>query len=93
MNSPCCDYVTKVLETREHSDIACTKRRRQCENCGRRYTTYERYPSKYGLEATNGVLKEIVELAKKGMKAAEDDKLYNEEIERAEKRNVEARTN
>lgn len=93
MNSPCCDYTTKVIETREQREIACTYRRRQCENCGRRYTTYERYPSKYGLEAANGVLKEIAELAKKGMKAAEDDKLYNEQVSRSERKNAEARTN
>jgi len=33
---------TKVLESRASSEKACIRRRRECENCQQRFTTYER---------------------------------------------------
>lgn len=33
---------TKVVDKREASDLAVTRRRRECLKCGKRFTTYER---------------------------------------------------
>ena len=41
MNCPRCDATTKTLETRRVPDGA-TRRRRECPECGHRFTTYER---------------------------------------------------
>lgn len=43
MICPFCSHEdTKVLESRMSSDKACVRRRRECENCLQRFTTYER---------------------------------------------------
>jgi transcriptional repressor NrdR len=41
VNCPRCDSPTKTLETRRVPDGA-TRRRRECTECGHRFTTYER---------------------------------------------------
>jgi transcriptional repressor NrdR len=42
MKCPFCNAVeTKVTDSRESSDLE-TRRRRECEKCGKRFTTYER---------------------------------------------------
>jgi transcriptional repressor NrdR len=41
VNCPRCDSPTKTLETRRVPDGA-VRRRRECMNCGHRFTTYER---------------------------------------------------
>lgn len=33
---------TKVIDKRDHSDSTTTRRRRECSNCHKRFTTYER---------------------------------------------------
>jgi transcriptional repressor NrdR len=38
----CAVYEDKVIETRVSKDGSEIRRRRECEGCGRRYTTYER---------------------------------------------------
>lgn len=38
----CGNKDTKVLESRMSSEKACIRRRRECENCKERFTTYER---------------------------------------------------
>ena len=38
----CSNEDTKVLESRMSSEKACIRRRRECENCRERFTTYER---------------------------------------------------
>ena len=44
MRCPFCGYEdTKVIETRLSSDGFVVRRRRECPNCGARFTTYERY--------------------------------------------------
>lgn len=40
---PDCDGATRVIETRRAHDGAAVRRRRVCEACGRRFTTFERY--------------------------------------------------
>lgn len=43
MRCPICDEPnTYVIDTRSTSDGAALRRRRQCETCGQRFTTYER---------------------------------------------------
>lgn len=43
MRCPFCDHQdTQVMETRESEDGDSTRRRRRCENCDKRFTTYER---------------------------------------------------
>lgn len=43
MQCPYCqNNDTDVVETREGEDLAVTRRRRECEKCAKRFTTYER---------------------------------------------------
>lgn len=43
MICPFCSYEdTRVLESRMSPEKACIRRRRECENCQQRFTTYER---------------------------------------------------
>ncbi|RLJ03282.1 MAG: transcriptional regulator NrdR [Candidatus Aenigmatarchaeota archaeon] len=42
MRCPYCNFEeTRVIDTRESGE--CTRRRRECLECGRRFTTYERF--------------------------------------------------
>lgn len=46
MLCPFCSFeTTKVLESRSSSDRKSTRRRRECERCNKRFTTYERLES------------------------------------------------
>ena len=43
MKCPFCNYDdTKVIDSRSQDDNATIRRRRLCESCGKRFTTYER---------------------------------------------------
>lgn len=42
MHCPSCGGDTKVLDTRLNDSTNSVKRRRECLNCGKRFTTYER---------------------------------------------------
>ncbi len=43
MKCPYCNHAeTKVLDSRDAEDLEITRRRRECEKCGKRFTTYER---------------------------------------------------
>ncbi|NYZ77889.1 transcriptional repressor NrdR [Candidatus Micrarchaeota archaeon] len=43
MKCPYCNHAeTSVMETRESEDLAKTRRRRECDSCAKRFTTYER---------------------------------------------------
>ena len=43
MKCPYCEHSeTKVLDSRESEDLSATRRRRECEKCEKRFTTYER---------------------------------------------------
>ncbi len=43
MKCPFCNYPdTKVIDSRAQDDNSAIRRRRQCEHCGKRFTTYER---------------------------------------------------
>lgn len=41
MNCPNCDNKLKLLDTRPTNDELVRRRRYQCFNCGKRFTTYE----------------------------------------------------
>ena len=44
MHCPFCEHAaTQVLETRDSDDGASIRRRRRCEQCDKRFTTYERF--------------------------------------------------
>ena len=43
MDCPACHTRTHVIETRTGDDRTSVRRRRECAECGRRFTTYERY--------------------------------------------------
>lgn len=44
MKCPFCDHLhSKVLDSRETDDNTSIRRRRECESCLQRFTTYERY--------------------------------------------------
>lgn len=43
MKCPFCGYIdTKVIDSRAQDENTAIRRRRACENCGKRFTTYER---------------------------------------------------
>lgn len=43
MQCPYCGHAeTKVLDSRDAEDVEVTRRRRECEKCGKRFTTFER---------------------------------------------------
>jgi transcriptional repressor NrdR len=42
VNCPSCGAQTQVLESRRADDGAAVRRRRECRDCGRRFTTFER---------------------------------------------------
>lgn len=44
MKCPSCDcHDTRVIDSRETSELDAVRRRRQCVACGKRFTTYERW--------------------------------------------------
>ncbi len=46
MKCPFCEYeITKVLESRSKDEESSIRRRRECEGCKKRFTTYERIES------------------------------------------------
>jgi len=43
MKCPCCGFAQdRVVDSRESKEADSIRRRRECEKCGRRFTTYER---------------------------------------------------
>jgi transcriptional repressor NrdR len=42
VDCPRCDFRTSILETRRADGGEAVRRRRRCESCGHRFTTYER---------------------------------------------------
>jgi transcriptional repressor NrdR len=46
MNCPVCGHRSRVIETRPVEEGVATRRRRACEGCGERFTTFERIESR-----------------------------------------------
>lgn len=73
----CGNYDSKVIDSRSNEDNTTIKRRRECLNCGKRFTTYERIESP------------IVVVKKDGTRQHFDkDKLLNGLVRACEKRPV-----
>ncbi len=80
----CEEGETKVIETRDSSDA--TRRRRECQECGKRFTTYEKPQlAEIMIRKKNGEVEPFdKEKVKKGMmKACEKRPVSEEEIEQA----------
>jgi len=79
MNCPFCnDKATSVKDSRLTSEGSVIRRRRQCENCGARFSTYE-----------TAKLKEIIVIKRSGIKKPFDrQKIYNSISTATRKRNV-----
>jgi len=74
----CASNNTEVIDSREVMDGASIRRRRECESCGKRFTTYE----KVDLEA-------ITVIKRDGMRQPfESSKILNGIIHASEKRNI-----
>jgi transcriptional repressor NrdR len=54
MDCPLCEASSKVLESRSSEAGAATRRRRECLQCGHRFTTYERYEQSLFVRKRNG---------------------------------------
>jgi len=84
MKCPTCSSGTKVLESRETSDSTTVRRRRECKDCGHRFTTYERPELKVRVVKEDGSREDFTEeKVKKGiLKACEKRPVSDEEIEK-----------
>lgn len=81
----CNSEKTSVLESRDSEDGAVTRRRRECQNCGKRFTTYERVENiDLKVVKKNGNLEDFDrEKIKTGIfKACEKRPVNEEEIEK-----------
>jgi transcriptional repressor NrdR len=54
VDCPLCEAPSKVLESRSSEAGAATRRRRECPQCGHRFTTYERYEQSLFVRKRNG---------------------------------------
>ena len=54
MDCPLCQAASKVLESRSSEAGAAIRRRRECSQCGHRFTTYERYEQSLFVRKRNG---------------------------------------
>ena len=86
MRCPYCGFSeTKVLDSRESEDSDVTRRRRECEKCSKRFTTYERVEM-LGLRVIkkNGNIEgfERDKVLKGALKACEKRPIKMEKIER-----------
>ncbi len=82
MRCPYCGSVdTKVVDSRYSEDMEAIRRRRECLNCGKRFTTYERVEiAPIIVIKKNGEKEEFnAEKIKKGMKRACEKRPINEE--------------
>ena len=85
MKCPYCSNTdTEVVETRDSEDFSTTRRRRECNKCAKRFTTYERVESISLIVIKKDGRKEQFDRdkLKRGMlKACEKTVVGNEEIE------------
>lgn len=85
MLCPFCSHEqSKVLETRDSPDLASTRRRRECLECEKRFTTYERIETEPLLvEKKNGKIEQFDRGKLKGglIKAAEKTQVTHDQVE------------
>jgi transcriptional repressor NrdR len=81
VNCPRCDSPTKTLETRRAPEGNAIRRRRECGECGHRFTTYER------------AVPEVLEVVKRDghTQAFDRDKLRGALVRASHKRDVDPR--
>ena len=89
---------SKVLDKRETSDLVNTRRRRECLNCNKRFTTYERVEIKKDKRSEpydrDKLLRGIIRACeKRPVKRSQIDKLVDEiEIELRRKEDIEVKS-
>lgn len=85
MICPFCNFKdTKVIDKRDQDDLSITRRRRECLNCSKRFTTYERM-EKLNLRVVkkDGVLQEYDrEKILHGISVATQKRVAHEDIEK-----------
>ena len=84
--SKCSDNNTKVLDSRETDGHKAVRRRRECEKCGFRFTTFERIESTSFLVVKKDGTRESYDREKveKGMwKACEKRKVTQDQVKKA----------
>ena len=84
--SKCSDNNTKVLDSRETDGHKAVRRRRECEKCGFRFTTFERIESTSFLVVKKDGARESYDREKveKGMwKACEKRKVTQDQVKKA----------
>ena len=79
MNCPVCSYESKVIETRSTGEGEKIRRRRECLDCGKRFTTYEMIET----------LPLIVIKKDQSHQYFDREKLFNSLLKACEKRSVE----
>lgn len=80
MRCPFCDHPdTKVIDARNHRDTPVKRRRRECSECQRRFTTYERIEDLLPMVVKRGGRRESFERTKvlAGMQKACDKRPVN----------------
>ena len=86
MKCPYCSFnETKVLDSRESESLEVTRRRRECEKCSKRFTTYERVETDLVVVKKDGSRENFErEKLKAGiLKACEKRAVSQEQIESA----------
>lgn len=83
MQCPYCSSKTMVIESRETENSSTVRRRRECKDCGKRFTTYERAELRLRVIKKDGTREEFDEKKlKKGLyKACEKRPVSEEEIQ------------
>lgn len=83
MKCPTCGSETRVLESREVGDSPMIRRRRECKDCERRFTTYERPELRLRVVKKDGTRENFNrEKLKQGiLKACEKRPVSDEEVE------------
>ena len=85
MKCPFCNFEnTKVIDSRDTEDLTVTRRRRECERCSERFTTYERIEINITVKKKDGTFEywDRVKLVNGIMRACEKRKISRSDIER-----------
>ena len=85
MKCPFCGYEnTKVVDSRDTEDLTVTRRRRECEKCNERFTTYERIEINITVKKKDGTFQswDRNKLMRGIMRACEKRKVDRADIEK-----------
>ncbi len=84
MKCPFCNHEdTKVIESRETEELSVTRRRRECDKCNGRFTTYERVEISIRVIKKDGTTQQFdrEKIIKGLMKSCEKRQISQEQIE------------